>query len=131
MTCLPYQVAHDDTFVLSASFREFERRRLVHSDLDKAPHGYLRRPDAAPEPLPGRWFYFDTNVPEHFGHAVTEQLSLVWNGGSHAIATPGCRRWCSPTVRRGADLDVGPLGGSRAIARGRPGAARRCAWSGC
>ena len=89
VTCLPYQVAHDDTFVLSASFREFERRRLVHSDLDKAPHGYLRRPDAAPEPLPGRWFYFDTNVPEHFGHAVTEQLSLVWGWRSARDRHPG------------------------------------------
>ncbi len=78
VTCAPYLVAHYDTFVLAASFREPERKRLLHKDLTPGPYGYLAGPAAECETLPGRWFYLDTNIPDHFGHAVTEQLSHVW-----------------------------------------------------
>jgi hypothetical protein len=91
ITCAPYQVAHDDTFVLSASFREFDRKRLVHKFLDQGPHGYLVRPSADPDLLRGQWFYFDTNIPDHFGHAVTEQLSHVWGWRAAKERSPELR----------------------------------------
>ncbi len=92
VVCLPYQAAYQDGVVLAESFREFERRRLRHPSLESAGQGYVERPALGDVPgLSGSWFLFDTGFPDHFGHAVTEQLSHVWGWEAAKARDPGLR----------------------------------------
>ncbi|MFA6576698.1 MAG: glycosyltransferase family 61 protein, partial [Nocardioides sp.] len=81
VVCLPRQAALADDFVLPESFRDSTRPRLRNPVLvDWAP-GFFLRPDdlmAQAEPLAGTFVHLDPHVPEHFGHAMTEQLSHLW-----------------------------------------------------
>lgn len=81
VVCLPGQTALADDFVLPESHRDSLRPRLRIPGLVDWSHGFHRRPGdlmAQAEPLPGTFVHLDLHVPEHFGHAMTEQLSHLW-----------------------------------------------------
>lgn len=81
VVCLPRQAALAADFVLPESFRDSTRPRLRNPVLVDWGHGFFRRPDdvlAQAEPLAGTFVHLDPHVPEHFGHAMTEQLSHLW-----------------------------------------------------
>jgi capsular polysaccharide biosynthesis protein len=78
--CAPRQVAVQGNLALPDSFRwnadPVLRNRFL-SDL-----GPRFAPDPAegrrPRRLEGTYFYFDSEWTNHFGHAITEQLSRLW-----------------------------------------------------
>lgn len=81
VVCLPRQAALADDFVLPESFRDSARHRVRTPVLVDWAHGFFRRPRDLmewAEPLAGTFFHLDPHLPEHFGHAMTEQLSHLW-----------------------------------------------------
>ncbi|MDO9496395.1 MAG: glycosyltransferase family 61 protein [Nocardioides sp.] len=81
VVCLPRQAVLAEDFVLPESFRDSTRPRLRNPVLVDWGHGFFRRPGdlmVQAEPLAGTFVHLDPHVPEHFGHAMTEQLSHLW-----------------------------------------------------
>ncbi len=79
VVCLPQQVAVQRNLLLPDTYRKNQAPRLRHSRTEETAERFARlldRPD--PTPLPGTYFYLDTEFPGHFGHALTEQLSRLW-----------------------------------------------------
>ena len=80
----PRSVAHVGGVVLPQAFRDTVRRRPRTPTLTDWSPWAVRVPadldatSSAPEPLPGTWFHGDNILRGHFGHALTEQLSLLW-----------------------------------------------------
>lgn len=78
--CRSRQAAHVDNVVLPVSFRHHTKRRPPNAQLlDWAPR-FMRVADDEPEPEPlaGSWFLLDNYWRGHFGHALSEQVSLLW-----------------------------------------------------
>ncbi|MCD4525333.1 glycosyltransferase 61 family protein [Nocardioides sp. cx-173] len=85
--CLPHQIAVQGHVVLPASFRNVVRPRPRSRWLVEWSRHSVLAPEAAsdPTPLAGPHYYADNVNRGHFGHAVTEQLSMLW-GWDHALA---------------------------------------------
>lgn len=65
--------------VLPSTFRDpSPSRPHLRSLVDWSARSVLAPVHAEPTPLPGTWFHFDNVMRGHFGHAMTEQLSLAW-----------------------------------------------------
>ncbi len=80
VTATSRQVLYDDTRYLPDTFRHpgttLHNHALVSADAYTA---RLRWPPRRPPTrLTGRYFYFDTEFPGHFGHVITEVLGRSW-----------------------------------------------------
>jgi hypothetical protein len=83
--CHPGQIAVQDGVLLPASLSGRTQGRLAHPSLARWAPGFVSRPPATDlAELPGAWFYLDNVKRGHFGHALSEQLSLTW-GWSAAV----------------------------------------------
>lgn len=76
--CHPGQVAIHRGMLLPASLAGHNQGRLGHPRLARWAPGFVSRPADDVESLPGAWFYLDNWRRGHFGHALTEQLSVTW-----------------------------------------------------
>lgn len=80
-----------DGSVVPASFRLPQRPRLKAPPLVDLSPWHVERPDPPAEVLRGTYYLLDTHVPDHFGHAMTEQLGHVWGWDEAARRHPGLR----------------------------------------
>lgn len=74
-------VARVGDLVLPSAYRDTTRSRPRTPPLTDWSPWSVRVPDdldTAPTDLPGTWFHLDNVLRGHFGHALTEQLSLLW-----------------------------------------------------
>lgn len=78
VTCVPRQGAFTDRFVLPESFRRSLRPRSTSGAFADLGRGFVVRPQVETVTLPGAFFHLDPEIPEHFGHALTEQVSHLW-----------------------------------------------------
>lgn len=72
------QAATVDGVVLPASFRHPTRNRLLNKELRDWSARFVLAADEPARRLGGRWFLFDNFARGHFGHALTEQVALLW-----------------------------------------------------
>jgi capsular polysaccharide biosynthesis protein len=84
-------VAWADGSVVPASFRLPQRPRLKAPPLEELSPWHVATPEPAQTFLPGTHFLVDTHVPDHFGHALTEQLGHLWGWDEAAARHPGLR----------------------------------------
>jgi capsular polysaccharide biosynthesis protein len=80
VVAIPTQLLYNETFYLPDSFRHPRMRRLGHRNLVSVdPYTARIKWPVSPHPrrIEGRYFYFDTEYPGHFGHVTTEVLSRV------------------------------------------------------
>lgn len=78
--CVPGQVLVSGHLLLPDTYRHNQRSRLTNmhtSNLGRRFASVEADLDAAPS-LEGTYFYLDNEVRGHFGHALTEQVSLLW-----------------------------------------------------
>jgi capsular polysaccharide biosynthesis protein len=78
--CLPGQVVTTDNLLLPETYRHNQRRRLTNRHTEELGRRFARIDadvDAAPT-LEGTYFYLDNENRGHFGHALTEQVALLW-----------------------------------------------------
>ena len=91
----PRQVAYassSPSVVLPATFRHpTQERPRTRSLVGWSKRSVLRPTHPAPEVLAGAWFYLDNIKRGHFGHAMTEQLSLTWAWDLARQRHPGIR----------------------------------------
>jgi hypothetical protein len=91
----PRQVAYAPTsppVVLPTTFRQpTQARQRVRSLVDWSRRSVLAPVHGEPDELPGAWFHLDNVMRGHFGHAVTEQLSLTWAWHRAQEHHPGLR----------------------------------------
>jgi capsular polysaccharide biosynthesis protein len=91
----PRQVAYapaEPAVVLPASFRFPKHERPhVRSLVDWSRRAVLAPVHDEPVDLPGAWFHLDNVMRGHFGHALTEQLSLTWAWDRARERHPGLR----------------------------------------
>ncbi|RYP88036.1 glycosyltransferase family 61 protein [Nocardioides guangzhouensis] len=78
VVCGPEQTAVREDIVLPASYRHFRKPRLANRSLVGWTADFVRTPSLDAPRLRGRWFYLDNQHRGHFGHAMTEQISLLW-----------------------------------------------------
>jgi len=76
----PGQILHRDGLALPETFRLFRLREVVNEKLEDLGPTVARTtyPDSAFTRLRGTYFYLDTEVPEIYGHLVTEVVSRLW-----------------------------------------------------
>ena len=87
--CHPRQIAMHGTMLLPASLSGRTQGRLGHPFLARWAPGFVAPPPAADvEELPGAWLYLDNLKRPHFGHTMTEQLSMTWGWPHAAKAHP-------------------------------------------
>ncbi|GAB3768519.1 hypothetical protein GCM10028864_67020 [Microlunatus parietis] len=108
----PHQVLLGGGLVLPDSFRHFTKRRLRNRYLDEATPWFARYPGDLSEPqrLAGSYFYLSSEVPGHFGHLMTEQLSRMWAWSAAVERHPGLKALLQP-----ADGRIGPAGFEREV----------------
>ncbi|MGN6576533.1 MAG: glycosyltransferase family 61 protein [Nocardioides sp.] len=78
--CLPGQVLTTGNLLLPETYRHNQRRRLVNRHTEELGRRFARVSadlEAVPT-LEGTYFYLDNENRGHFGHALTEQLALLW-----------------------------------------------------
>ncbi|MET0694509.1 MAG: glycosyltransferase 61 family protein, partial [Propionibacteriaceae bacterium] len=82
-TCGRGQIVESQGLLLSDTFRHHPARRMVNVYVKDVADlfGDSRVPLGSPQPLPGAYFYFDSEWPGHFGHTMTEQISRLWAYG--------------------------------------------------
>ena len=80
VTCAPYQMLIASQMLIPDAYRHYLNRTLTNghtTDLGvrfARPRKKLKRP----QELSGEYFYLGSEVPQHFGHVMTEQLSRLW-----------------------------------------------------
>lgn len=82
---IPGQVLTRGLTVFPESFRRPTSARHRTSALDELSNNVFRAPTSAGPFLPGVWFALDSEIHNHFGHVLTEQLSHLW-GAPQALA---------------------------------------------
>lgn len=82
VSCYPHQVAVSGGVLLPDTYRHYYGPRLQNRFLQEVAQDFARLKGAAARaevrPLPGAYFYLDSEWPDHFGHTMTEQLSRLW-----------------------------------------------------
>jgi hypothetical protein len=87
--CHPRQMAVHREVLLPASLAGRTQGRLGHPFLASWAPGFVTPPPGDDfEELPGAWFYLDNLKQGHFGHAMTEQLSMTWGWAPAVRAHP-------------------------------------------
>ncbi len=78
--CVPGQVLTTDNLLLPETYRHNQRRRLTNRHTEELGRRFARvDTDLAGAPtLEGTYFYLDNENRGHFGHALTEQLAVLW-----------------------------------------------------
>lgn len=61
----------------------------------------LRDADAVPEHLPGTYYHLDNQVPGHYGHVITHDLSKLWAWDAALAEYPDLRVLVSPDTETG------------------------------
>ncbi len=100
--CLPGQVVLQDNAVLSATYRHIARRRLKNKFLAEWSPAHVVPPalDREPVQLAGRWFHLDNEHRGHFGHVMTEQISMLWAWEQAKAADPDLKALVMRNRRR-------------------------------
>lgn len=92
VTCLPRQVVATRGLLLPATYRRASHRRLRTPALVGVGPGFVRAPDVDGAPrLEGAHFHLDNVLRGHFGHALAEQVALLWALPVARAAEPGLR----------------------------------------
>jgi hypothetical protein len=92
VACHPEQIAVQADLLLPASLPGRIQGRLAHPSLARWAPGFVSRPPPADlEELPGVWYYLDNVKRGHFGHALSEQLSLTWGWAPALAQQPALR----------------------------------------
>lgn len=92
VTCLPGQAAHTDDFVLPESFRKGATGKMWNpTGFEELTGEFVKWPTGEPRSVPGSYYYLDTEIFGHFGHAVTEQISHLWGWEEARSASPELR----------------------------------------
>jgi capsular polysaccharide biosynthesis protein len=88
--CSPLQVAWSRHLILPDTFRHNQRPSLAHNQIASFDSRHARTKPPRPERkhLAGAWFYLDSEVRGHYGHATTEQLSRLWAWKAAKAAEP-------------------------------------------
>ncbi|MGW2094010.1 glycosyltransferase family 61 protein [Promicromonospora sukumoe] len=101
--CAPRQVAVLERLLLPTSYflpgRSSRRTRGMHyygSD-----YSGLLQEGVEPEALPGTFYHLDNQIPGHYGHVITHDLSKLWAWDAALAQHPGLRLLISPP--EGAD----------------------------
>ncbi len=78
--CVPGQVLTTDNLLLPDTYRHNQRRRLTNRHTEELGRRFARvDADLAGAPtLEGTYLYLDNENRGHFGHALTEQLAVLW-----------------------------------------------------
>lgn len=108
------QAATVDDVVVPASFRHFTRRRLVNKELREWAPRFVLEAEQPSRTLPGRWFLLDSFARGHFGHALTEQVALLWGWRLAKARDPGIRALVSRVEERAVapwELELFEAGG--------------------
>jgi hypothetical protein len=108
------QAATVGEVVVPASFRHFTRRRLVNKELREWAPQFVLAVEQPRKSLPGRWFLLDSFARGHFGHALTEQVSLLWGWRLAKERDPRLRALVSRVEERGLaewELELFEAGG--------------------
>ncbi len=80
VTCAPYQVLIAGQMLIPDTYRHYLNRTLNHGHVTDlgVRFGRPRKKPKRPQELSGTFFYLGSEVPQHFGHVMTEQLSRLW-----------------------------------------------------
>lgn len=91
--CAPHQVLILDGIVLPDSYRHYTRKRMHNHFLTEQGEYFTRYPKSlsAPGRLRGQYFYLGSEFTQHFGHAITEQLSRLWAWSEAKERYPGLK----------------------------------------
>lgn len=74
------------------SYRHNQQGRLRQLQAPNRSHFFADLPDlGAPRPLPGSYFYLDSEYPGHFGHFVSEIVSRLWGWAPAKQSDPSLR----------------------------------------
>jgi capsular polysaccharide biosynthesis protein len=78
--CLPGQVLTTGNLLLPETYRHNQRRRLVNRHTEELGRRFARVDDdlSSVPVIEGTCFYLDNENRGHFGHALTEQLAVLW-----------------------------------------------------
>jgi capsular polysaccharide biosynthesis protein len=80
VVCLPRQIAVQGNLILPDSYRHNQQKRLNHTFIDELSPRFARpvADMSTATALSGSYFYLDSEMPGHFGHSMTEQMSRLW-----------------------------------------------------
>ena len=77
-TCCEGQVAVLEEFILPDSFRRPYQNRLQNRNLKESSPDFVEAVSiAGAQRVPGKYFYIDTEYPDHFGHVTTEVFARL------------------------------------------------------
>ena len=89
VVCWPGQIVTQRNAVLPDSYRHIPQPRLLNASLDDLAPTFARvSAPAKPRPLPGSYYYLDSEYRGHFGHSMTEQVSRLWGWRQAKEADP-------------------------------------------
>lgn len=98
--CVPQQVAVVERLLLPTSYflpwqaaRKTFGMKYYGSDFSS-----LKKPDAKPEELSGTYYHLDNQVPGHYGHVITHDLSKLWAWDTALAKYPDLKVLISPPV---------------------------------
>lgn len=101
--CAPQQVAVHDRLLLPTSYflpwqaaRKTFGMRYFGPDFSALPAS-----EAEPEDLPGTYYHLDNQVPGHYGHVITHDLSKLWAWDAALAEYPDLKVLISPQVETG------------------------------
>lgn len=101
--CAPLQVAVVDRLLLPTSY--FLPQRSAHKTFGMHYYGNsfssYRQYDTEPEDLAGTYFHLDNQVPGHYGHVITHDLSKLWAWDAALAEYPDLKVMISPAVATG------------------------------
>ena len=80
VTCAPYQVLVAGQMLIPDAYRHYLNRTLTNGQTTDLGVRFARPLKKLKRPLElsGTYFYLGSEVPQHFGHVMTEQLSRLW-----------------------------------------------------
>lgn len=78
--CAPHQVLIGAGMLLPDTYRHPQNKRLANRYTTEVAARFARYPKklSGARDLAGDYFYLGSEHPQHFGHAMTEQLSRLW-----------------------------------------------------
>ena len=99
--CWPGQIVTQGHLLLPDTYRHLHRKRLRNRFVDElAPRFGRPRALSDPTPLPGSYYYLDSEFRGHFGHALTEQVARFWGWAEAKQADPGLKALVAVNAER-------------------------------
>jgi hypothetical protein len=101
--CAPQHVAVTERLLLPTSY--FLPWQTARKTFGMRYHGpdfsVLPASDAEPAELPGTYYHLDNQVPGHYGHVITHDLSKLWAWDAALAEHPDLKVLISPQVETG------------------------------